>query len=262
MTNKSAASRYSFSIIIPTFNRERCIADAVRSVYSQETDDWELIIVDDASTDTTADVVRQFLDDPRVSYVRLPQNSGVNVARNRGILRAQGEWIILLDSDDELAPGALAAINEIIKETDKGMLFGGCRDEHGAITFRKDLRSGPVPYRAYLGDKVAGEYLNIIKRAYFKDITFPEDIRGGEAITWKLMAKRFGGCYISNRILRIYHTAGADRLTIKKNNYARLAAVFRKDVALLWKEYLRYYPWKLIEKIGKYLVYRVLASVT
>jgi glycosyltransferase involved in cell wall biosynthesis len=90
-----------FSVIIPVYNRKLLCKKAVHSVLSQTCTDYELIIVDDASTDGISE---NFLFDgrllPRCSYYRLAQNRGVSAARNFGISRARGRWLAFLDSDD------------------------------------------------------------------------------------------------------------------------------------------------------------------
>ncbi|TXI79584.1 MAG: glycosyltransferase [Flavobacteriales bacterium] len=98
------------SVIVATYNYGRYIGDALRSVQVQTLTDWECIVVDDASTDHTAEVVQAFVAcDPRFRYVRLEHNSGVSVARNTGFDRARGEYLQLLDADDVIAPGKLAS---------------------------------------------------------------------------------------------------------------------------------------------------------
>jgi len=99
-----------FSIVIPCFNREREIGRAVGSCLAQEFPDFEIVVVDDGSTDGTARALREIAD-PRVRLVRLPSNRGHTAARNAGVRAARGEWIIHLDSDDELLPGALGRIH-------------------------------------------------------------------------------------------------------------------------------------------------------
>lgn len=94
------------SIILPTFNRAQIITSSIRSVLQQTYTDFELIIVDDGSTDATEDCVKRF-GDPRISYIRHAQNRGGNVARNTGISRAQGRYIAFQDSDDEWLPEKL-----------------------------------------------------------------------------------------------------------------------------------------------------------
>jgi glycosyltransferase involved in cell wall biosynthesis len=88
------------SIIIPTYNRSRLLARAVKSVLNQTYQNFELIIVDDASTDNTEEVVGSF-NDERIKYVRHEKNKGEAVARNTGIKAARGEYIASHDSDDE-----------------------------------------------------------------------------------------------------------------------------------------------------------------
>lgn len=86
-----------FSIIIPTYNRERFLGRAIKSVLQQSCRDYELIVVDDGSTDRTAKIVKAF--GPQVRYV-YQKNSGPSEARNKGISLAKGKYIAFLDSDD------------------------------------------------------------------------------------------------------------------------------------------------------------------
>jgi glycosyltransferase involved in cell wall biosynthesis len=103
-----------FSIIIPTFNRARLISRAIESVLSQDFDDWEMIVVDDGSADTTGDVVRAFSDiDPRISY-HYSENQGAAAARNLGCSFASGKYFTFLDSDDEYLPKHLSLRAELI----------------------------------------------------------------------------------------------------------------------------------------------------
>lgn len=91
-------NRPTISVIIPTFDRARYITNAINSVLSQSFQDFEIIVVDDGSTDNTKEVIRNFY--PQVKYI-YQDNSGVGAARNTGILASRGEWIAFLDSDDE-----------------------------------------------------------------------------------------------------------------------------------------------------------------
>lgn len=93
-----------FSVIIPTYNRERYIGKAIRSVLRQTCGDYELIVVDDGSKDRTAKIVRSFGE--QVRYVR-QRNKGSSKARNTGIRLAKGKYIAFLDSDDRFLPSKL-----------------------------------------------------------------------------------------------------------------------------------------------------------
>ncbi|MGD1919826.1 MAG: glycosyltransferase family 2 protein [Pleurocapsa sp.] len=94
------------SIIIPVYNSEAYIAQAIESVLNQTYSNFEIILVDDASTDSTIEVARSF-QDKRLKIISNKQNRGVSYGRNCGIKAAKGNWIALLDSDDWYAPERL-----------------------------------------------------------------------------------------------------------------------------------------------------------
>lgn len=94
------------SIIMPSYNTGRFLAETVNSVLAQTYSDWELIIVDDCSTDNTDAVLAGF-DDPRIRYIKNERNSGAAVSRNRALREAKGRWIAFLDSDDLWEPEKL-----------------------------------------------------------------------------------------------------------------------------------------------------------
>jgi glycosyltransferase involved in cell wall biosynthesis len=103
----SSAPVPKISVIIPTYNRAAMLPRAIGSVLAQTYQNWELIVVDDASTDDTKGVVRSFRDS-RVRYVKLERNSGPSRARNTGMHQARGQYLAFLDSDDEWLPHKLA----------------------------------------------------------------------------------------------------------------------------------------------------------
>lgn len=92
------------SVIIPTYNRAQCLGDAIGSVLAQSFHDYELIVVDDGSIDSTEEVVKSYGE--RVKLIR-QENGGASAARNTGIRAAKGEWIAFLDSDDTWEPDKL-----------------------------------------------------------------------------------------------------------------------------------------------------------
>ena len=92
------------SVITASFNSEAVIADAIHSVLGQTFSDWEMIIVDDGSTDATVKVVEKFLGDKRIKLHRHSVNMGTVAARNRAIELARGSIIAILDSDDLWMP--------------------------------------------------------------------------------------------------------------------------------------------------------------
>lgn len=95
------------SIIMPSYNTGRFIKETIDSVISQTYKNWELLIVDDCSTDNTYDVVSNFLGDERINFFKNEKNSGAAVSRNKALREAKGKWIAFLDSDDLWTPEKL-----------------------------------------------------------------------------------------------------------------------------------------------------------
>lgn len=95
------------SIIMPSYNTGAYIKETINSVVSQTYENWELIIVDDCSTDNTDEIVRSFQIDQRIRYLKNENNSGAAVSRNKAIKEARGKWIAFLDSDDLWVPEKL-----------------------------------------------------------------------------------------------------------------------------------------------------------
>ena len=111
------------SIIMPAFNAARYIEEAILSAQSQTYRYWELIVIDDGSTDSTAVTVKNFqATDDRITYY-YQNNMGLGYARNAGISRAQGEWIAFLDSDDVWLPDKLQRQTRAINSTEADIIF-------------------------------------------------------------------------------------------------------------------------------------------
>ena len=117
-----------FSVVIPAHNRAHSILACVDSVCKQTFLDYEIIIIDDASTDNTESLIHS-LNNPKIRYYKLPKNMGAQAARNIGIKMAQGKWIAFLDSDDLWELNKLSAQYDMIKEhadIQELFLYGAC----------------------------------------------------------------------------------------------------------------------------------------
>ncbi len=101
------------SVIIPLYNKEQIIEKSLHSVLSQDYEDFEVVIVNDGSTDRSAEIVKR-IDDPRIRLIE-QNNGGPSKARNTGVKNAISEWIVFLDADDEFLPGALSYFASLIK---------------------------------------------------------------------------------------------------------------------------------------------------
>ncbi len=123
------------SVIIPTYNRGRMLAEAIDSVLAQTFTDFQLIVVDDGSTDNTTDILSAYQDE--IVCIR-QENSGVSAARNRGINSASGDFIAFLDSDDLWLPEKLFHQVRFFNENKEALI---CQTEE--LWIRKGVRVNP-----------------------------------------------------------------------------------------------------------------------
>ena len=113
-----------FSVVIPAYNAEKFITNAVKSVLDQTYPDFELVLIDDGSVDGTKAQIEQFSDD-RIRYI-YQENGGVSAARNKGILESRGDYVCFLDADDEWKTEHLALLRSLIeKYSDCGLYITG-----------------------------------------------------------------------------------------------------------------------------------------
>lgn len=111
------------SIVIPVYNAEKYLASALDSVFNQSFENYEVIVVNDGSTDNTTEVIHPYIIKNRIKYIK-QENHGPSAARNRGIKEATGDFICFLDADDLLLPDCLSDSVAILKEKpDVGILF-------------------------------------------------------------------------------------------------------------------------------------------
>ncbi len=112
------------SVITPAYNAERFIAEAIESVLEQTYKDWEMIIVDDQSTDQTVDIIKQYSQqDSRIKLIELEKNSGAAVARNTAMDHSKGRFFAFLDSDDKWVPEKLTKQLAFMQEKDYAFTF-------------------------------------------------------------------------------------------------------------------------------------------
>lgn len=102
-----------FTVVVTTYNRAQIACRCVDSCLDQEFSDFEVVVVDDASEDDTVAVLGRY-EDPRLRVVALEANQGINSARQRGVEAANGEWVLMVDSDWELVPETLRRLAEVI----------------------------------------------------------------------------------------------------------------------------------------------------
>lgn len=179
------------SIVLPAYNAEMFVGDAVNSVLSQTCEDWELIVIDDGSIDGTSEVVSGF-DDARIQLIR-QSNAGVSAARNRGLRAARGGYITFLDADDLLPPDALKIRAEFLDgNPDVDIVNGSVQIETGASgavarLYRPDIRRQELLDRLVRMDPAV--FFNVcymLRRACVRQHLFPVGQTHAEDLTFFL----------------------------------------------------------------------------
>lgn len=191
-----------FSIIIPTYNRAERLSEAIDSVFNQKHQNFELIIVDDGSTDHTEKVVSSFKDD-RIKYFH-KKNEERAVARNYGIAKSIGKYITFLDSDDQLYPNHLEhASSLILKNNSPEWLHLGyeVKDESGNIYWRVNDRNAKINDSLLTGNHLSciGVF---VRNDTIKANNFNEDphlIGSEDYELWLRLASKYP-LYYSNKI--------------------------------------------------------------
>ncbi len=181
-----------FSVIIPTHNGSRFLERSVNSVLEQSYTDFEVIIVDDGSTDSTPEIIEGLVEQAAGKVHSLRQkNSGPGAARNQGVEVSSGRFLLFLDDDGELLPNALALFSEQIEKYDQtDFLWAGhfSLDEQG-----KKKKHGRRPFSANnlenFCDYIRGRFglsqgEGVMKRDIFARLHYPETIRNNEDVVF------------------------------------------------------------------------------
>ena len=175
-----------FSIIIPTYNRASFITKAIESVLQQEYQDYELIIVDDGSTDGTIEVITPYLSE-KIKYFKT-ENSERGAARNRGIEHSSGDYITFFDSDDLLLPNYLSEANKfILQNTDTEFVHFSyeMQTPSGAVLYTQN-KQYKDPNVALLGGNFMSCIGCFIKSDVLDTVQFCEDRKIAASEDWLL----------------------------------------------------------------------------
>lgn len=144
-----AAVKPRTSIIMPVYNTADYVVQCIESVLAQTDTDWEVLIINDASTDNSAQVVQDYLaahPDERFTYLEHDHNQGLSEARNTALQYAKGDWISFLDSDDSFEPEFLEQLHQLAAET--GAEIVTCAHKLISLDGTETVRAWPVPERA------------------------------------------------------------------------------------------------------------------
>jgi glycosyltransferase involved in cell wall biosynthesis len=205
----------TFSVIIPLYNKKAEVAATLRSALEQSLRPLEVIVVDDGSTDGSADIVAAFRS-PLVRLIRQP-NAGVSAARNRAIAEARGEYVALLDADDRWRTGFLAEITAMIERWPGCGLYATAFDivsGEGLVPGRTPNERGPVDdfFTRSMSCYVAIPSASVIPRALFAEVgLFPVGMKLGEdQYLWTRIARCRTVCFSPERLV-LYSRVASNR---------------------------------------------------
>ena len=164
------------SIITPSYNSEKYISETIQSVLDQTCQDWEMIIVDDVSTDDSPQIIEQYTQkDSRIKLIRSKQNSGPARARNKAIKEAGGKYIAFLDSDDVWFPEKLEKQVMFMKENDLVITYSAYEtmDEHSIYINTRNIQE-IITYKDMLKSNRIGNLTGIYDSDFFGKVYMKE----------------------------------------------------------------------------------------
>ena len=223
------------SVIMPCYNMEKYIAATIESVQRQTYPHWELLIVDDTSTDGTADIVRSHqIQDERIHFVVKPKHSGIADTRNQCISMAKGRFLAFLDADDLWHPEKLELQLQFMTEQKIGFSYSSydCVDEEGKPLEKMVKSAGNLDYDAYLHNTIIGCSTVMIDTTIIGNVFVPHFRTSEDTATWLNILKKGFLAYAIEQPLTSYrirqHSASSNKLKASSD----LWRVYRKNEKL------------------------------
>ncbi len=214
------------SVVIPTYNSEAFISEALISVLNQTYTNIEVIVIDDCSNDSTVPIINDFLvKDSRVIFHQLIQNSGAAIARNKGIQIANGEFIAFLDSDDKWLQNKIEIQLKLIEEKKCAVVFSSyyCMNEQGELLDKTvealpELNFSKILKCNYIGNLTGMYSVSKIGKLYTPDIRKRQDWA-----LWINAIKNGGIAYGVSEPLAIYrerkNSISSNKIQMLKYNF-------------------------------------------
>lgn len=244
------------TVILTTYNRAHLLPRAINSVLNQTYQNFELIIVDGCSTDNTEEVIKSFKD-KRIRHYKQKENKGMLADRNKGFDLAKGDYIKVLDDDDEFVPEALEiAVNKFVElpQNEVVSLWYNCIDsETKEFTGGGINNDGYFSYEDHLCGKVHGEFWQMLnKNLINENDRFDERLWGSESILWLKLHRKFNFFYVPAPPLRIYYKNHEGNVSNFKNQLKHISRII-----LTQKVFLEEYGEEIKHLCPKYYGQRV-----
>lgn len=225
-SKKSVLKGPLVSIVMPAYNAAGFIDDTIHSILGQTYENWELIVVDDHSSDNTLEVLKQFKSE-RIRVIACKKNGGAAKARNRGVRASKGAFLCFIDADDLWQPSKLERQLEFMKETgaafsftsyvfadSKGRPNGKVVRVPSSITYKQALKNTTIWTSTVMFD---------MKRLSKKDVEMVDVRRGQDTATWWKVLKKVERAYGMREVMAIYRRSdgslSSNKLTALKRTW-------------------------------------------
>lgn len=194
---------------MPCYNAEKVIELSVKSVINQSYQDWELLIIDDASSDNTTEIITKYLDDNRIKLIKLKNNKGVANVRNIGLKKCSGRYIAFLDCDDCWYPNKLEKQVEFLNLNDAFLVYSGYETFFESIENVTNYIRVPnsLTYNELLRNTIIGCLTVLIDKSKTGEFLMPVISGGEDTATWLNLLKKHGTAYGLKEPLAYYRTS-------------------------------------------------------
>lgn len=219
------------SIVVPVYNAEKFLEDTIKTVQAQTYENWELILVNDCSTDNSKKIAKPFLSS-KIKWFDMEKNSGAALTRNRGIKEAKGRYICFLDADDLWKKEKLEKQVEFMKQKDCEFSFTGYEfaDENGIPNGKKVFIPKKISYKQALKNTTiwTSTVMFDINKLKKDDIYMPNIRRGQDTATWWKVLKKIDCAHGLNEILSYYRRTNESLSANKIKALKRTWNLYRK----------------------------------
>ena len=227
------------SIIIPTFNSEKFIAETIQSIQAQTYTNWEVIIVDDGSSDKTVSIVSKMAQlDPRIHLFQLEKNSGAGIARNLALNKANGRYIAFLDSDDLWKPTKLEKQIKFMTQNNLPFTFSfyDCINEDGKPLNKRIESPRYLSYNQLFYCNYVGNLTGIYDVDYFGKIPIFPIRKRQDWILWLTILKKIKTGQPTPESLAFYRvrkdSISASKFDLLKHNFTVYRTFHRFNVVV------------------------------
>ena len=244
------------SVIMPCYNMEKYISEAILSVRQQTYPHWELIIVDDASTDGTEAVIESHCQqDDRIHFNKKSNHSGIADSRNLCLKMAQGQYLAFLDADDVWMPKKLETQLKFMTEKKVGFSYSSydCIDEEGETLYKTVKAAGDLDYEAYLRNTIIGCSTVMVDKAKVGEVVVPNYRTSEDTATWLDILKQGFLAYAINEALVSYRIRRKSASSNKLKASFDLWQVYRQHEKLPFFKALHYFSCYAFNAIKKRL---------